>query len=310
MHVWDADARRLMFGENNYENYWTFVYDVTAGIPAVIEEVLPGESARYYFREPNGSLIASKQGTTSPVWRYYHFDELGNTRALTDEDGDVTDTYDYDAWGNVTHLTGSTNQPYQYVGRLGYYTHYQDPEFNMLQLGIRFYNPDTSTFSQQDPMRRSWDAAYDYAYDRPLSLVDPLGLFNMFGDLDIDWDTGRTSCTCKLEIVGQDIPSDIIDNIPDLIYKPGVDMAAFEKTIPLSGRCEREQRCWPWDTKQKDENKKRRAQRKAYKDCLADSCGYLCEYDLPGIGSTRGDWFKSRDTWHARAKGCYDQQCK
>ncbi len=39
---------------------------------------------------------------------YYVYDGHGSTRALTDQTGNVTDTYDYDAFGNEIHSTGTT----------------------------------------------------------------------------------------------------------------------------------------------------------------------------------------------------------
>ncbi len=67
---------------------YSFVYDVTAGIPAVVAES-SGSGVTYCIREPNGSLIARYDSTNG--MRYYHFDELGSTRALTDSTGTVTD---------------------------------------------------------------------------------------------------------------------------------------------------------------------------------------------------------------------------
>ena len=149
---------------------WQFLYDTTAGIPAVIEEVTPSGSVNY-IREPNGALIARVSGGSI---RFYHFDALGSTRLLTDADGDVTDTYAYDAWGNATH-NGETAQPYQYVGQLGYYTHVQDENFDLLQLGVRLYDPEVGRFTQRDPVRHgeNW---YAYVGNAPLHNVDPLGL--------------------------------------------------------------------------------------------------------------------------------------
>ncbi len=86
---------------------------------------------------------------------YYHFDELGSTRLITDSAGSVTDKYDYDAYGAVLwheRHTGSVDQPYQYVGQLGYYTCWQEPDFGLLQLGVRFYDPQLGRFTQQDPI--------------------------------------------------------------------------------------------------------------------------------------------------------------
>ncbi len=88
--------------------------------------------------------------------RYYHFDDLGSTRLVTDSTGSVTDRYDYDAYGAVIWHecdSGSVGQPYQYVGRLGYYTCWQEPDFGLLHLGVRFYDPQAGRFTQRDVAR-------------------------------------------------------------------------------------------------------------------------------------------------------------
>jgi len=101
-------------------------------VPAILEEVTPTGTVRY-FRTPDGALIAGSKGSE---WRFYHYDELGSTRVLTDGSGSVTDRYSYDAYGSVTsHIGSTTDNPYQYVGALGYYTHYQDPDFRLLEPG-------------------------------------------------------------------------------------------------------------------------------------------------------------------------------
>ena len=124
-------------------------------------------------REPDGSLVAM---FISSYPYYYHFDALGSTRMLTDESGHITDTYTYDAWGNVTSHTGSVSQPYQYVGQLGYYTHYQDPNMgSLLQLGVRFYDRGLGRFTQRDPLPTKDSADYPYVSDMPIRMVDPSG---------------------------------------------------------------------------------------------------------------------------------------
>jgi len=110
--------------------------------------------------------------------RYYHFDELGSTRLLTDANGTVTDRYAYDAYGAlISHdrYTGSVSQPYQYVGRLGYYTHWMEPEFGLLQLGVRFYDAQVGRFGQRDPAKQGL-SLYSYTDGAPLVSVDPSGL--------------------------------------------------------------------------------------------------------------------------------------
>jgi RHS repeat-associated protein len=179
-HIWDGDKNRVQLVVNGSipakNGTYSFVYDTTAGIPAVIEEVTPDGSV-FYIREPGGELLARVDGSDI---RYYHFDELGSTRMLTDGTGTVTDRYVYDAWGNALSHTGSTDQPYQYVGRLGYYTHTQDPEFALMQLGVRFYDAQVGRFTSRDPAKSAIND-YIYSKDHPVMNVDPSGLFERVG---------------------------------------------------------------------------------------------------------------------------------
>ena len=85
----------------------------------VIEEYEDGVLSVSYDHEPGlyGNLLSqNRNGVTS----YYHYDGRGDTVALTDDSGNVTDTKEYDAWGNVVASTGSTVTPYQFVGRSGF----------------------------------------------------------------------------------------------------------------------------------------------------------------------------------------------
>ena len=100
---------------------------------------------------------------------------LGSTRLLTDAMATVTDTYAYDAWGNLMAHNGTTAQPYQFVGRFGYYTDYQDANLMLLQVGLRLYTPATGRFTTEDPARRESNY-YAYGANRPTLAVDPVGL--------------------------------------------------------------------------------------------------------------------------------------
>ena len=87
----------------------------------VAAEYDDGVLAAAYTHEPGlyGNLLSqNRNGVTS----YYHYDGRGDTVSLTDDSGNITDTKEYDAWGNVIASTGSTVTPYQFVGRQGYQT--------------------------------------------------------------------------------------------------------------------------------------------------------------------------------------------
>jgi len=187
-------------------NAYYFVYDPTASIPAVVYEAT-GTTAYMNTREPSGALI-SREKYTGGVYQYsrtYHFDGLGSTIALTDENGVTTDTYSYDAWGNVTPGVNNqtTDNPYQYVGELGYYTHWQEPTFKLLQLGVRYYDPSVGRFTQQDPIKDGFNW-YGYASGNPTKNVDPSGL--------VDFNTCWNNAKKKL-------PENIKKELQDLLQK-------------------------------------------------------------------------------------------
>ena len=62
------------------------------------------------------------------------------------------------------------------MGQLGYYTHYQEPEFRLLQLGVRFYDAEVGRFGQADIFASDDTSVYLYADGKPYLFVDPSGL--------------------------------------------------------------------------------------------------------------------------------------
>lgn len=200
-NIWDTNGNRV--GLQIHNETYEFVYDVITSVPAVIEEKL-GTNTVYYYRDPNGSLIARYDQSSDNKWRYYHFDALGSTRLLTTapkEDGsvDVTDKYSYDAWGKmISHekLMGSVDQPYQFIGEQGYYTHYQDTDYKLLQLGVRLYDTEVGRFTQRDSIVDDTTTLYTYVGDSPTEWIDDSGRNKKkpspkknFPDIDSSWKT-------------------------------------------------------------------------------------------------------------------------
>lgn len=92
-----------------------FVYDPING-QVDLELDDDGNVLVEYTREPDGRLISECR---NGVHRQYHFDPMGNVLALTDDDGNVTDTFGYNFFGEVTERTGTTPTPYQFKGEYG-----------------------------------------------------------------------------------------------------------------------------------------------------------------------------------------------
>jgi len=113
-----------------------------------------------------GDLISQRRSSTS---RWYHFDALGSTDRLTGADGSATDTYIYKAFGPLAASTGSTTNPFRYVGKLGYHDQGSGP----LYVRARWLRPTTGSWLSVDPVRG--EPRYPYARGAPASVADAGG---------------------------------------------------------------------------------------------------------------------------------------
>lgn len=140
-----------------------------------------GNNIAEYTHEPGqfGPLISQRRDGQT---RYHHYDGQRSTRALTDEAGNVTDRYIYDAWGNELARTGTTPNPFGYKGELGYYA---NPETDDLYVRARTYDPRIARWLAQDPIGyhgSDW-TLYEYASNTPIERTDPSGLASIYSAL-------------------------------------------------------------------------------------------------------------------------------
>ena len=175
--VYDADGllRRKTFHKPGLPPLTQrFVWDANREVPQVFEELVsengapPRLVANYFFAD---DLIAqTRNGTTSFVIA----DGMGSTRALADSGGAVTDTFRYDAFGNVIGRSGSTPIDHLYRGEQ------LDPNVEAYYLRARWMDPKIGAFTQQDTWRgRSREPItlhkYVYANADPVNGRDPSG---------------------------------------------------------------------------------------------------------------------------------------
>jgi RHS repeat-associated protein len=105
---------------------------------------------------------------------YYLYDGLGSTRALTDDAGSVTDSYDYESFGSVLNQTGSTENNYLFTGEQF------DTGLDNYYLRARYYDQNVGRFTQMDTwMGNTNDPVtlhkYLYANADPVGMIDPSG---------------------------------------------------------------------------------------------------------------------------------------
>ena len=152
-----------------------------------VKAVYTNEAKQY------GGVLSQRRGNTS---HYHHHDALGSTRFLTDSSANVTDTYLNDAWGNSVASTGTTVNPFRWVGKYGYYT---DRSTGQVYVRARMYQPTAVRWCSIDPV---WHELvdlqlYNYVSTSAAMKIDPSGWWHMdavnplwykaeFGDRDFE----------------------------------------------------------------------------------------------------------------------------
>ncbi|HEY5895330.1 MAG TPA: RHS repeat-associated core domain-containing protein [Chthoniobacterales bacterium] len=151
-----------------------FVYD---GWNLIAEYATNGNLLRKYIHGAAVDEILARIDSVGPL--YYHQDGLGSTVALTDPNGNVVESYQYDVFGRPAFANGSgqtiaasaTGNRFLFAGREWL------PELGLYDYRNRIYSPDLGRFLQTDPIGFGGDDAnlYRFVGNNPINLIDPNG---------------------------------------------------------------------------------------------------------------------------------------
>jgi RHS repeat-associated protein len=147
-----------------------FTWETADGLP-----LLASDGTVQYVYGLGGVPLEQVTGSTAT---YFHQDQQGSTRALTDQGGNTVATYSTDAYGNPSISTGLTQTPLRYNGE------YRDNETGFIYLRARYYDPATAQFLSVDPALALTGSAYGYAANDPLDEGDATGLYPGEGLVD------------------------------------------------------------------------------------------------------------------------------
>jgi RHS repeat-associated protein len=159
-YAYDGDGLRMratVRGERR-----AFVWDLADSRPMLVSD-----GRRFYVYGP--ASLPLEQVDSHRTLLYYHHDQLGSTRALTDLRGRVRAAYSFGAYGELGRSVAPRTTPLQFAGE------YRDSESGLYYLRARYYDPLTAQFVSVDPQAGASRARYAYAAGDPINETDPTG---------------------------------------------------------------------------------------------------------------------------------------
>ncbi len=138
---------------------------------------------------------------------------MGSITSLSDETGNIAQTYKYDSFGNITSQTGTIDQPFTYTAREF------DSESGLYYYRARYYDTSVGRFISKDQiglvpfgLEIGINHSYVYVGNNPVNFTDPLGLVKtQEKGSPIICDLERMQCELKcahcIEKQGKDIPA-------------------------------------------------------------------------------------------------------
>jgi len=187
------DARgQLTIAQFNGGTVGSYTYNALAQRVARTSPGASPASSRFTYDEA-GHVLAETGNTTprSYVWfgdlpvavldtsgaataiRYVHADAVGTPRAVTDSIGNVVW-----AWVLAGNSFGEKPPTGSYLFNLRFPGQYADAETGLNYNVHRYYDPSVGRYLTSDPLELAGGpSTFAYAASRPLSMVDPSGLF-------------------------------------------------------------------------------------------------------------------------------------
>ena len=174
--VYDVDGNRVQvtaIAPGEIPLTTDYLVDTRGILSHVVAEIFGLQAETVYVRSEDELLSLVRPA--SAATRHFHSDGLGSIRALTNQTGTVTDSYQYSAFGKLLSRYGDDEQPYKFAGEP------YDPNLSFYFNRARWMNPEHGRFISSDPFAGLYRAPqslhkYVYAHNLPTLLTDPSGL--------------------------------------------------------------------------------------------------------------------------------------
>jgi len=141
-HSGEIELQRLLVATT--PGVWRLLIGTTGGIfrGAIPSGPLAADGTVYLYG-PDGLPV--EQLDSSDTALFYHHDQLGSTRAVTNATGHVVAVMAYDTYGNQTYHSGTVTVPFGFGGG------YTDPVSRLILFGGNYYDPPTGQFLRVAP---------------------------------------------------------------------------------------------------------------------------------------------------------------
>ena len=221
--VYDYRSRRLEKTENG--DTVSYLYD---GGVSVQEYDAEGSLKTYLVRAGGygGGIgdVVYTENADGTGREYFLYNATGTTSALTDDDGAVTSTSCYTAWGIETATVGETENVRKFS------TKERSELLGIDYFGFRCYDPDLGRFLTRDPSGYP-DGPNNYLYcmNSPVNKIDPLGLDSLAVIEHIFMIYGAQ----KVREVSDSTSNPLIGGITDFMHSNLVNSLEMSKPVPL-----------------------------------------------------------------------------
>jgi RHS repeat-associated protein len=186
--TYSYDAEGLRASTTQGGQTTTFVNDPHGPMSRVLWRIRPDGTRTFYIHGP--VLLyeieeSASGGNPANAARFYHYDHLGSTIALSNDDGQPVARANYSAYGILIGSTGTLNTPFQWQGAFGVQT---DPN-GLHNMRARYYHCYMGRFISEDPIGLSGGPnTFTYANGNPISSNDPTGLWTWGGFFSVALD--------------------------------------------------------------------------------------------------------------------------
>jgi RHS repeat-associated protein len=177
--TYDGDGNRVSKTVNGITTQYLVDTNNLTGYAQVVEELNAVGALKTVYSF--GHELISKIDPVNGI-AFYGFDGHGSVRYLTGQAGQITDTYDYDAFGILIGRTGTTANNFLYCGEQF------DPDLGFYYLRARYMNPNSGRFMSMDDYEgnnRNAESLHKYLYvqNEPIGNVDSSGRFATLSEL-------------------------------------------------------------------------------------------------------------------------------